>query len=380
MYATADGWKPCTAGPASTHELDRWVLTRLQRLVAAAHSAFQNYEHYRLIEAFQTFDEEFSNWYLRRSRRRFWSSESEAYQTLYTVLLTVTQVMAPALPFLTEEIYQNLVRSVDSSAPVSVHLTTYPQVDEGLIDEALEQSIEAVIRLKNLALNLRTQSRVKIRQPLGTLYVRPKDDADRRVLESSEYAGQILEEINLKHLALIEDEATLVKVRFKPDAKKLGPRAGKSLKAIAQALEQADAGLLRRGGPYSVTADGQVLELTPDEIVVSYEGPANLKCSLEQGTFMALDTTLTPELLREGLARDFNRLIQDQRKAMNLEISDRIRVTYWASPRIMEAIGAHEEYLSSELLAERLEPNPDLPQGVKLSLGGEEILVTLTRA
>jgi isoleucyl-tRNA synthetase len=129
-----------------------------------------------------------------------------------------------------------------------------------------------------------------------------------------------------------------------------------------------------------VTADGQVLELTPDEIVVSYEGPANLKCSLEQGTFMALDTTLTPELLREGLARDFNRLIQDQRKAMNLEISDRIRVTYWASPRIMEAIGAHEEYLSSELLAERLEPNPDLPQGVKLSLGGEEILVTLTRA
>jgi isoleucyl-tRNA synthetase len=252
-------------------------------------------------------------------------------------------------------------------------------VDEGLVDEALEQSIEAVIRLKNLALNLRTQSKVKIRQPLGTLYVRPKDEADRRVLENPDYAGQILEEINLKSLVLIEDETTLVKLRFKPDAKKLGPRAGKSLKAIAQALEQFDAGPLGRGGPYTVTADGQQFELAPDEIVVFYEGPANLKCSLEQGTFMALDTTLTPVLLQEGVARDFNRLVQDRRKAMNLDISDRIVVTYWASPRISDAIAAHQEYLRSELLAERLELNPDQPHGVNLSLGGEEILVTITR-
>src|SRR2546421_3814754 len=145
MYATADGWKPSTAGlPASaplTNELDRWVMSRLNRLVAAAHSGFQSYEHYKLIDAFQLFDEDFSNWYLRRSRRRFWNSEAEAYQTLYTVLTTVTRVMAPALPFLTEEIYQNLVRSVDPSAPESVHLTSYPQVDVALIDEKLEQSI-----------------------------------------------------------------------------------------------------------------------------------------------------------------------------------------------------------------------------------------------
>ncbi len=381
MYATADGWKPSANPPAPTNELDRWVMTRLQRLVAAAHSAFQNYEHYRVIEAFQEFDEQFSNWYLRRSRRRFWQSDSEAYQTLYTVLLTVTRVMAPALPFLTEEIYQNLVRAVDPAAPISVHLTAYPQVDEALVDEALEQSIEAVIRLKNLALNLRTQSKVKIRQPLGTLYVRPKDEADRRVLENPDYAGQILEEINLKSLTLIEDEATMVKVRFKPDAKKVGPRAGKSLKAIAQALDGTDMGLLRAGVRVimTVTADGQPFDLASDEIVVSFEGPANLKCSLEQGTFMALDTTLTDELLREGVARDFNRLVQDQRKALNLDISDRIVVTYAASPRIAEAIEAHEEYLRSELLAERLEPNPDQPNGVKLSLGGEEILVTITK-
>jgi isoleucyl-tRNA synthetase len=379
MYATADNWKPSTDAPAPTNELDRWVLSRLHRLVAAAHDAFQNFEHYKLIEAFQAFDETFSNWYLRRSRRRFWSSDSDAYQTLYTVLTTVTCVMAPALPFLTEEIYQNLVRAVDPSAPESVHLTPYPQVDASLIDETLEKSIEAVIRQKNQALNLRTQSKVKIRQPLSTLYVRPKDAADRRVLENSDYAAQILEEANLKNISLIEDETTMVKLRFKPDAKKLGPRAGKYLKAIGQVLENADPAAITKGGSYSVEVDGQAFELAPDEILISFEGPENLKCSLEQGAFMALDTTLTAELLQEGLARDFNRLIQDQRKALNLDISDRIVVTYVASPRIVAAIVAHEAYLRNELLAERLEAVTTLNGGVKLSLGGEDIFVSITR-
>jgi isoleucyl-tRNA synthetase len=379
MYATADGWKPDGRALAVTHELDRWVLSRLQRLVEAAHSAFQNYEHYRLIEAFQVFDEDFSNWYLRRSRRRFWKSEPEAYQTLYTVLTTVTRVMAPPLPFLMEEIYQNLVRSVDASAPESVHLTSYPQVEASLIDETLEQSIATIIRIKNLALHLRTQSKVKIRQPLSTLYVRPKDAADRRVLENPDYVDQVLEEANLKKIVLIEDETALVRVRLKPDAKRIGPRAGKYLKAIAQALEQADLREVVKTGAYPVQVDGQTFELGADEILVSYEGPDHLKCASEQGTFMALETTLTPELLQEGLARDFNRLMQDQRKALNLDISDRIVVSYTAPPRIAEAITAHEAYLRNELLAERLEPSAQQNGAAKLSLNGEEIFVTITR-
>jgi len=380
MYAGADNWKPDGQPPAATNELDRWVLSRLQRLIAAAHNAFQKYEHYRLIEAFQEFDDDFSNWYLRRSRRRFWQSDHQAYQTLYHVLVTVTKVMAPALPFLTEEVYHNLVRSVDAAAPESVHLTAYPQVDEARIDEPLEHSIETVIRIKNLALNLRTQSKVKIRQPLSVLYIRPKDEADRRVLENQEYAAQILEETNIKKLTLIEDESTLVKMRFKPDARRLGARAGKHLKAIAQALENADPKEVLQGGTYTVQVDGAAIELTPDDIVVSYEGPENWKCSGEQGTFMALDTTLTPELQQEGLARDFNRLVQDQRKALNLDISDRIVVRYSGSPRIAEAIKAHEAYLRNELLTERLEQGDGRDGGSKLSLGGEDVFVTVTRA
>jgi len=380
MYASADGWKPGAAAPAAGNELDRWVLSRLQHLVDAANQAFLNYEHFRVIEAFQEFDEQFSNWYLRRSRRRFWRSDADAYQTLYTVLTTVTRVMAPALPFLTEEIYQNLVRSVDAAAPESVHLTAYPQVDAGLIDEELERSIDAVIRVKNLALHLRTHSKVKIRQPLDTLYVRPRDAADRKVLENADYAAQVLEEANIKHVALIEDEKSLVAVRLKPDAKKLGPRAGKYLKAIGAALAQADAEAVLKGGAWTLEVEGQTFDLTPEEIVVSYEGPANLTCGQEQGTFMALDTTLTPELLLEGVARDFNRLVQDQRKALGLEISDRIAVLYAAPARIAEAIAAHHEYLCNELLAERLEAVAAPPDGAaKLSLGGEEIFVAVTR-
>lgn len=379
MYASADGWKPGSPVPVS-NELDRWVLSRLQRLIGAARNAFDNYEHYRLIEAFQVFDEEFSNWYLRRSRRRFWRGEADAYQTLYTVLTTVIRLMAPALPFLTEEIYQNLVRAADPTALESVHLTSYPRPDSALVDESLEQSIRTVIRVKNFALNLRTRSKAKIRQPLSTLYVRPADAAERKVLENPEYAAQVLEETNLKKIELIDDESKLVQVRLKPDAKKLAARAGRYLKTISQALEAADPVQVLAAGSWSVNVDGHTIDLAPDEIVIAYEGPAALKCSLEEGTFLALDTTLTPELVKEGLARDFNRLLQDQRKAMNLNISDRIVIRYAASPRITEAVEEHREFLRNELLADQLEAAPFDGQGTKLSLSGEDIIVAITAA
>lgn len=374
LYATADAWKPAAEPPPPANELDRWVLSRLQRLIASAHSAYRNYEHYRVIEAFQVFDEEVSNWYLRRSRRRFWSSESGAYQTLYTVLNIVTRVMAPALPFLTEAIYQNLVRSLDAGAPESVHLTRYPQADSSLVDEQLERSIEVVIRMKNLALSLRTRSRVKIRQPLGTLYIRPKDAADRHVLEKTEYASQILDETNIKKLVLIEDEKTLVKIVLKPDAKKLGPRAGRHTKQIAQALESLDS---LPSGPITLDLDGQPFVIAPEELAVTYDGPQTLTCMEEQETFLALDTLLTHELLQEGIARDFNRLLQDQRKVMNLNISDRISVTYSAPRTIADAISTHADFLRTELLAQRLEQGDS--GGIRLLLAGEEIFVSIAR-
>jgi len=234
-----------------------------------------------------------------------------------------------------------------------------------------------VIRIKNLALSLRTQSKVKTRQPLSTLYVRPRDAADWKVLENPDYAAQILEETNLKRLELIEDEKALVTVRLKPDAKKLGPRAGKYLKAIGATLQQADPAVVLKGGPWAVEVEGQSFELAPEEIIVSYEGPANLACTSGDGTFMALDTALTPELLQEGIARDFNRLVQDLRKTSGLQISDRIVVRYVAPARIAEAVEAHAGYLRNELLAERMERCEAIEGGTKVSLAGEEIVVSV---
>jgi isoleucyl-tRNA synthetase len=375
MYAEADGWKPGVVPLPVTNELDRWVLSRLQHLISAAHTAFRNYEHFRVIEAFQEFDEQFSNWYLRRSRRRFWDSDPLAYQTLYTVLTTVIRLMAPALPFLTEEIYQNLVRSVDPSAPESVHLTPYPQVDASLVDEDLEHAIDAVIRMKNLALNLRTASKVKIRQPLGTLYIVPRGASDRRVLENSDYVAQILDEANVKTLELRDDSNSLATRRVKPDAKKLGPRAGRYLKAIGDALNDAEL----KDGRYTVQVAGQTFEIAPEEVVVVYEGRPNLVCASADSTFMALDTALTPELLQEGVARDFNRLVQDLRKTSGLRISDRIAIEYAAADRIAEAVESHVVYLRNELLAERIERHESLEGGLKLSLAGEEIKVSVER-
>ena len=320
-YATADGWRGSeSSAGARLQEMDRWILSRLQRLVAAARAAFEDFAIYRLMEGLQQFDEEFSNWYLRRSRRRFWKSEADddkaaAYRTLYSVLTTVVRTLAPVLPFFTEEIYQNLVRSTDPQAPESVHLTDYPTVDETLIDEALERDIETVIRIKNLVLNLRMQSEVKIRQPLPAVFVKPRDQHERTVLSRPDYVAQILEEGNIKELRLIEDDSCPLPIKLQ-----------------------------------------------------------------DEGTLVALDTTVTPELRKEGIARDFNRFVQDQRRAMNLAVSDRIEVRYSAPPHIVEALTAHQEFLRAELLANRIEAAAADPAALRFRLAGEEVSVSIRRA
>jgi len=229
--------------------------------------------------------------------------------------------------------------------------------------------------MKNLALNLRTQSKVKIRQPLGKLYIVPRDAADRKVLENADYVAQILDEANVKSLELRDDPTSLMILRRKPDAKKVGPRAGRYLKAIADALQEA----VLKDGRYTVEVAGQTFELLPEEVVESPEGPPNLVGGRIDDTFGVLDTALTPELLQEGVARDFNRLVQDLRKTSGLQISDRIALKYAAASRIAEAVESHATYLRNELLAERMERHESLQAGTKLSLAGEEIWVSIEK-
>lgn len=387
-YARADNWTPPTqAMPlAERSDLDRWILSRLQRLVGDAHHAFKNFSVHRFMEKLEHFDDDLSNWYLRRSRRRFWKSESDAdkeaaYQTLYEVLTTQIRMIAPILPFLTEHIYQNLERTVNAEAPVSVHLTDYPKLDESRIDGALEAKVDCVIRVKNLGLSLRNAAKVRARQPLGKLTVRPRDATDRATLSDAHFVSQILEEVNVKELELIDDEGAMVKASVKADFKRLGPRVGKKMKQVAAAIAKTPADELRRSleaGPHKLEVDGETIEIGLGDIVMQFDAPEHLSVAFEGGTFAALDTTMTEALEREGIARDFNRQAQDQRKALDLDVSDRIRVVFSGSARIAEAVSEHQGYLSQELLADDIQSGES--SGSEVKVGGEKVWLRVERA
>jgi isoleucyl-tRNA synthetase len=411
-YATVDGWQPpagaagaAVAGaappPVSRSELDRWILSRLQRLIGAAHLAFADAALYRFMAQLEAFADELSNWYLRRSRRRFWGAgdgadKQAAFHTLYEVLATLVRLAAPILPFLSEEIYQNLVRGgaalvaaaagageAAGEVPESVHLTAYPQVDTALIDEGLESEVDCVIRIKNLGLALRSEAKVKTRQPLGLLVVRPRDAADRATLEKAELTQQVLDECNVKELRLIDDERSLVAASVRPNFKALGPRYGRSMKEIAAHLSALDAAVLERAlaadGAYRFTAGGEPVEVLPGDVTLVRSGPENLVFLTDQGSFAALDTTVTPALEREGIARDFNRHGQEQRKALDLAVTDRVEVEFAASPRVRDAVAEHAALLCEELLADRIVPRDQLDGAGEAKIAGEVVLLVVRR-
>ena len=291
---------------------------------------------------------------------------------------------ASARPFLSEEIYQNLVCSVDPEAPDSVHLTPFPHVRKERIDKGLEARIGAVIRLKNLGLSLRSEAQVKTRQPLGALLVRPRDEAERAVLSDPELRRQVLEECNVKELQTVADEGALVSSSVKPNFKVLGPKHGRHMKAIAAHLAQADAADLQRAfessGSYPLDLGSETIELVREDIQLEHQGPEHLTFTFDQGTFAALDTTITPELEAEGIARDFNRQGQEQRKAHDLAVTDRVAVEFSASERVRGAVKAHLDYLCQELLANRIEAVEELAEGVEVKVAGETLTLAVRRS
>jgi isoleucyl-tRNA synthetase len=378
-YAKADGWTPPTDGSrVERTDLDRWILSRLQSLVADAHAAFADFSVYRFVGSFERFIDELSNWWLRRSRARFWSSEPAAFETLYDVLTTINRLMAPILPFLTEEIHENLVRSHDPSAPVTVHLLDYPQVDESLVDINLEDRVATVLRIKNLGLALRNKAAIKIKQPLSTLTVKPASAAERAALEDPSLVEQILVECNFKGLDLIDSADTLVSIQVKPNFAALGPRYGRHMKAIAKHVATADAAALATARQL-VLDGGVVIELESGDMQVSYTGPEHLVFEADGDTFAALDTRISDALRREGNAREFNRLVQNERKAQDLDISARIHVRYACEDRVAEAIAEHAESLASALLCRSLE-RADTVDGPTGKVDGSAVTIAVTLA
>ncbi len=350
-YANIDGWKPAKKKVSSTNKLDLWILQELNKLIVQQNTNMQAYDLQKASNAIYKFVDDLTNWYIRRSRRRFWKSEDDgdkkmAYATLYKVLTTLCQILAPFMPFVTEEIYRNL------TGEESVHLTAYPKPAKGESDSRLEQEMTIAKTVVSLGLAARAKTKLKVRQPLQKIQVALGDQFDPELLNNQ--IDIIKEELNVKEVEWIQDAKQIATVVAKPNAKVLGPKYGKEVQTIIQAAKSGQFERLPNG---NLKVLGH--ELTSAEIEIGYVGKEGFNIETEGGILMALDITLTPELEMEGVARDLVRQIQDLRKAANYKVDDRIKVALiGVKPELLATFG---DYIKNETLATSIEPDLQEP-------------------
>jgi isoleucyl-tRNA synthetase len=359
MYARLDDFDARKSVPlAERPEIDRWVVSLLEQTVEIATAALDDYDALRAGAAIEAFVDQLSNWYVRRNRRRFWKAASgvdkqAAYLTLHECLETVTRLLAPFVPFISEMLYQNLGRRLSADAPVSVHMTTWPAVRAERIDRGLLADTAVVQRVVGLGRAARNTSRLKVRQPLARLLIRVPDDAAEAAVRRHE--EQILDELNVKKLELIARDATLVSYRIKPNLPVIGKRYGKLIPAIREYLATADGGAIAanvaRGATQTFLVGGQELTIEPADLLVESASAGAFACAEEGGYLAGLDTTLDDALRREGLARELVRAVQDARKQAGLEVADRIALFVEGDAAVAAALREHRDYLMSETLA-----------------------------
>lgn len=365
LYARANGWAPVGRAPepAGRHVLDRWLTSATNKLVVDATAALEDFDSQRYGTLVQAFIDELSNWYVRRSRRRFWDGDPGALWTLHETLATLTRLMAPLAPFITERVWQDLFRPTVPGAPESVHLTSWPQADTSLIDAGLDEAMELARRLVEVGRGARAEARVRTRQPLGRALVSSAALAKL----PAELVAEITAELNVERLDSFGSAGDVVVHSAKANFRALGRRYGKQTPVVAGAIAAADAAALAAGlADGSVTLDVEgvgAVELGPDDVFITERPREGWSVADVQGDTIALDLTLTPELVSAGRAREVIRFVQDSRKAAGLDVSDRIDLA-WASDDadLVEAIETHAGLIASEVLAtsmHRAEPADD---------------------
>lgn len=356
-YANLDGWDPRKSTKTEPSELDRWILSALRTTILEVTEGLESYDVSRSATAISTFVESLSNWYIRRSRRRFWKSENDgdknaAYTTLYHVLIKLTHLLAPMAPFLSETMYDNLVKSVNPDAAESVHLCDWPAHADLTHEPALEEEIGLIQEAASLARALRVESNLKIRQPLQKLVVIPQNPAIAARL--SRHLSSLVEEVNVKEVSVAIDSADFVTMTVKPIWPKLGPRYGKMMKQLGEAIPSiaaADIAALRGGKSVLLNVAGTDVTLEPDDVAILNQAKPGLVAQSGKHVTVALTTELTPELIGEGHARELISVIQRQRKSDNFNISDQIRVLVRGDPAIMAAARDYKDLIAKECLA-----------------------------
>ena len=337
--------------------MDKWLLSKMNTMVKEVDNDLDNYRIPEAARALQEFVDDMSNWYVRRSRERFWAKGLEqdkinAYMTLYTALVTVSKVAAPMIPFMTEEIYQNLVRSIDASAPESIHLCLFPEVHEEQIDTELEENMDHVLKLVVMGRACRNASNIKNRQPIGQMFVKAP------FALSDFYADIVTDELNVKKVKFTEDVRDFTSYTFKPQLKTVGPKYGKMLGGIKAALDSVDGNAaldeVNETGALKLDVNGQEITLSKEDLLIDTAQTEGYVSENDNGITVVLDTNLTEELLEEGFVREIVSKVQTMRKESDFEVTDRIRVTYNGTEKAESVFAKYAAQIAGEVLADEI--------------------------
>ncbi|PQB05599.1 isoleucine--tRNA ligase [Aureitalea marina] len=376
LYANLDNFdyrEPETA-LEDRPEIDRWILSELNSLIQIVDKAYEEYEPTRAARAISYFvQENLSNWFVRLSRRRFWKGsygpdKISAYQTLFTCLLRVSQLSAPVAPFFMDRLYKDLMSGVVQEGQESVHLSDFPTANTGCIDPQLEHKMQKAQTISSLVLSLRQREKIKVRQPLQKIMIPVLDQSEREEIEA--VSDLIKSEVNVKEIELIDEGSGILVKQIKPDFKKLGPRFGKDMKVIAQAINdfgQEEIMQLEKDGEISVSHNEKSSTLTLDDVIISSQDIEGWLVANADGVTVALDVNINPDLRNEGIARELVNRIQNLRKDSGFEVTDRVDVTLEQDDRLMTAVEQNMKYIKQETLAEELQFAQEVIDGTEIA-------------
>ena len=362
--------------------MDKWLLSRLESTVKAVDDNLENYRIPEAAKALQSFVDDMSNWYVRRSRERFWAKGMEqdkinAYMTLYTALVTVAKAAAPMIPFMTEDIYQNLVKSIDASAPESIHLCDFPEVHENWIDPKMEEDMADLLEIVVMGRAARNTANIKNRQPIGTMYVKSE-------FQLSEFYKEIIEdELNVKEVVFKDDIADFISYSFKPQMRTVGPKYGKLLNKIKTVLSELNGNKamaeLKSTGELKLDIDGQEIVLLEEDLLIDMAQMEGYVSESDHTITVVLDTNLTPELIEEGFVRELVSKIQTMRKEAGFEVMDKIRVYAKDNDKIVDIMKNHGDEIKSEVLAEDIVTGETKGYEKEWNINSEKVTMAVER-
>ena len=384
LYADIDRFNPMdyTLDYDKLPPMDQWILSKLHSLVKMVDNNLENYKITEPARAMQDFVDDLSNWYVRRCRERFWQKDMpqdkiNAYMTLYTVLTTVTKIAAPFVPFMAEEIYANLVKNVNPSAVESVHLCDYPQANESWIREELEANMEIVLKMVVAGRACRNAANIKNRQPIGQMYVKAKTALPEM------FTMLVADELNVKEIIFTDDLNRFTTYHFKPQLRTLGPKYGKLVPKIAQALKALDGNetmaRFKNGESVTLTVEGTQVELAEADVLAEAVQKEGLVTESDRDVTVVLDTNLTPALIEEGFVREMISKIQNMRKEADFQVQDHIRVYYKENEKIAQVIDNNRDKIANEVLAEEIVEGDGQGYSKEWNINGEKVTFTVVK-